>query len=344
MKSSYIRYGTSLLALVLITPAVSVNAEVPSTMNYQGRLTDDSGNPVADVPHNVTFKIYDDTSALWWEESHVVTTTDGFFSVELGSGGSPLTADVFDHGECWMGITVDADPEIGPRTRLNTVPYAFRVGSVKSADILNEPGVAAYVGPSYPEYLDDTVFTVICSLTIDCPASGYVLAVAHGRIATLPQHTFGIASHAVVGISDNSTWLPGNQDLDFQIDSAAPTGAYSVPFGMTSMFEVTAAGSRTYYCLGYEYPGAAISIADVQFNLVYLPTAYGTVDPVPPPQRAAGGDGWVRSDSLIRMEAGAEKTEPRTVDVLQLERELADMKARIELIQRQIDSSIGLRR
>ncbi len=324
--------------------AVSVGAEVPNTMNYQGRLTDATGNPVADIPHSITFKIYDETSAVRWEESHIATTTDGFFSVELGSNGTPLTVDVFNCTECWLGITVDADPEINPRTRFNTVPYAFKTGSVQSVDIVNEPGVAAYVGPSYPIYLDDSSYTVVCSLTINCPADGYVMAVAHGRIATLPQHIAGICSHAFVGISDVSTALPGNQDLDFQIDSAAPSGVYSVPYGLTSMFEVTSAGSYTYYYLAYEYPGSPISVADIQFNLVYFPTAYGTVDPVPPPQREPDNDNSAWPDDLLRTAVDAEQTVPETLDIPRLERELVTMKARIETIQQQIDSSKGVRR
>ena len=324
------------LALVLVILTVSISAEVPNTMNYQGRLTDAAGDPVADIPHNITFRIYDETSTVRWEESHIVTTADGLFTVQLGSNGSPLTVNVFNYAECWLGITVDTDPEIIPRTQLNTVPYSFRTGSVQSHDIVNEPGVAAFSG-AYYVYLEDLAYTVLCSLTIDCPAEGYVMAVAHGRLGTIPQHTTGTNSYAIVGISDSPTYLPGNQDLDFHIDSAAPTGKYFTPFGMTSMFEVTSAGSYTYYYLAYEYSGS-ITVADMQFNLVYFPTAYGTVDPVPPPVKALEGDASVRLDGLTRMAADAERAEPRALDVAQLERELAAMKTRIEAMQQQIDS------
>jgi len=324
------------LALVLVILTVSIRAEVPNTMNYQGRLTNDAGDPVADIPHNITFKIYDETSTVRWEESHIVTTTDGLFSVELGSNGSPLTADVFNHSECWLGITVDTDAEITPRMQLNTVPYSFRTGSVQSLDIVNEPGVAAFSGPSYPLYLDNSTYTVLSSLTITCPAEGYVMAVAHSRIATLPQHTTGTNSHATVGISNTSTSLPTNQDLDFQIAGTAPSGVYSVPFGLTSMFEVTSAGSYTYYYLAYEYTGA-ISVADIQFNLVYFPTAYGTVDPVPFPVSAPVGDGSVRLDGLTQMTADTERAESGVLDVARLEHELSAMKAKIDSMQQQID-------
>jgi hypothetical protein len=326
-----------LVTLSLVFIMVPASAGVPGTMNYQGRLADAAGNPVADNSYNVVFRIYDESSTQLWEETHQITTSDGLFSVQLGSQGSPLTSDVFDHTECWLGITVGADPEITPRTQLNTVPYAFKSGSVQSEDIINEPGVAAYSGAFYV-YLNDQDYTNLGSLTINCPAAGYVMAVAHGRIATLPQHTLGTKSYAIVGISDTPNSLPGNQDLDFQIDSAIPTGVYSIPFGMTSMFEIPSAGAYTYYYLAYEFSGS-VSVADMQFNLVYFPTAYGTVDPVPPPVKSSGGDGPDFLEGLTKAADDAGQEKPEALDVARLESELAAMKARIEVLQRQIDSA-----
>ena len=63
------------------------------------------------------------------------------------------------------------------------------------------------------------------------------------------------------------------------------------------MFEVTSAGSYTYYYLAYEYTGS-ISVADIQFNLVYFPTAYGSVDPVPPLVKAPDREDSIRLDGL----------------------------------------------
>ncbi len=269
-----------LSALLVVLFFGYAEGEVPGTMTYQGRLTDELGNPVPDGPHDVTFRIYNESETVVWEESYSVTTSEGLFQVELGSNGSPLTPDLFDNSECRLGITVADDPELTPRTRLNSVPFAFRTGSVSSREIVDEPGVAAYVGDYYM-YLDALTFHAICGREITCPAAGYVLAVAHGRVATLPEHTYGVDSYAMLGISNSATSLPGNQDLDFHIPAAAPSGVYSIPMGLTSMFEVPSAGTYTYYMVGYEESGS-ISVADMQFNLVYFPTAYGTVDPVPP--------------------------------------------------------------
>lgn len=320
--------------LLLFFVMVPIKAEVPGTMNYQGLLTGSSDDPVADGTYNVVFTIYDETDTVRWEESHTISTRNGLFTVILGSHGAPLTSDVFNHSECWLGITVGTDPEITPRTQLTTVPYAFRTDHVQSDDIINESGVAAYSGAFYV-YLNDLDYTTLCSLTMHCPAEGYVMAIAHGRIATLPQHTEGVKSYAVVGISDIPNSLPGNQDLDFQIDSGAPSGTYSIPFGMTSMFEIPSSGAYTYYYLAYEYSGS-VSVADMQFNLVYFPTSYGTVDPVPPPVKSPDND-FGLSNGLMPATANTKQEKPSALDIAQLERELATLKAKIEFIQKQID-------
>ncbi len=120
--------------LGMLALSASVSAQVPSMMTYQGRLTDDVGAPLPNEPVNVTFRIYDQLSTQRWIESHVISPTDGLFSVQLGSNGSPLTEDLLTYDECWLGVTVGGDPELTPRARLITVPYAFRVGTVDGAE------------------------------------------------------------------------------------------------------------------------------------------------------------------------------------------------------------------
>ena len=119
--------------LVCLIGAMSASAEVPTLMDFQGRLTDTGGNPVADNTYEVTFRIYDEGSTERWSETHNVTTVDGMFSVQLGSNGSPLEHYYFDYAECWLGITITGEPEMTPRVRLVTVPYAQRVSTIAGA-------------------------------------------------------------------------------------------------------------------------------------------------------------------------------------------------------------------
>jgi hypothetical protein len=132
--SMLIRYvGLSIYVALVITLASLITADVPQLVNYQGRLTDSEGSPVADDTYEVTFRIYDELSIERWSETHNIETVGGLFSVQLGSGSSPLDASVLDYTECWLGLTITGEDEITPRTQLIATPYAYRISTVDGA-------------------------------------------------------------------------------------------------------------------------------------------------------------------------------------------------------------------
>ncbi len=123
-----------MLAVICIVVAGSVYADAPTTMNYQGLLTDGGGSPVADSSYSVVFTIYDAAAVgnSKWTETQNVTTTSGLFAVLLGSV-NPVMDTVFNGTTRYLGIKIETDAEISPRTALVTVPYAFRVATVDGA-------------------------------------------------------------------------------------------------------------------------------------------------------------------------------------------------------------------
>jgi len=111
-----------------------VNADVPNLINYQGRLTNDSGE-VLDTTVSIVFTIYDDSIGgdVWWTENNPsVTTVGGLFNVLLGSI-NPVPDSTFDGPNRWLGVKVGDDPEILPRSRLISMPYSYRVSTVDGA-------------------------------------------------------------------------------------------------------------------------------------------------------------------------------------------------------------------
>ncbi len=109
-------------------------AEVPQLINYQGELTDGSGNPL-NTTVSIVFTIYDNSTGgteKWSEVHPSVTVNSGLFSVILGET-LPIDDSVFVETTRWLGIQVGADPEITPRTQLITIPYAYRVSTVDGA-------------------------------------------------------------------------------------------------------------------------------------------------------------------------------------------------------------------
>jgi len=120
---------TMLAVAAALSLALSAAAAFPPFMNYQGKLTDASGNPVPDATYNVVFTIYDaptEGTALWTSGTVTVTTKDGLFSTILEFIDPPVFVPA---AERFLGIKVGADPEMTPRTELLTVPFAYNAYS-----------------------------------------------------------------------------------------------------------------------------------------------------------------------------------------------------------------------
>jgi hypothetical protein len=119
------------LILVLVVFGLA-GAEVPQMINYQGRLTDDAGDPV-DTVVDMMFSICSDslgTTCDWTELQEDVKVIDGLFNVKLGSN-TPIADDVFSGAVCWLGVNVGGEPL--PYTQLITMPYAYRVSTIDGA-------------------------------------------------------------------------------------------------------------------------------------------------------------------------------------------------------------------
>ena len=122
---------------------------LPSTLTYQGRLTDSNGKPLEGVLPKVTFRIFSaaaplDSSTFVWGEIHEdVHVRRGVFSVQLGAGDfaidlngalspgpNPVGASQLDGSPRWVQVEVDGEPPLSPATPLSSVPYAIAAGSV----------------------------------------------------------------------------------------------------------------------------------------------------------------------------------------------------------------------
>lgn len=120
------------LAMLVISTAVQAHADAPRTINYQGRLTDLSGIPLADGEYSVAVRLYLNAADLEgssiWSDNYTVATKNGYFNVVLGSTPSfPLNL-TFDR-QYYLGIKVGTDAEMTPRQPLNSVPYALNASS-----------------------------------------------------------------------------------------------------------------------------------------------------------------------------------------------------------------------
>ena len=110
--------------LVLTFSTATLVAQDSLFMNYQGRLTDSDGNPAADGDYSITFQIYDDGSTVLWSSGRqTVPVVNGLFNYLLGSAVS-IPKSIFNNSPLYLGIAVDSDPEMTPRTLLTSSPSA----------------------------------------------------------------------------------------------------------------------------------------------------------------------------------------------------------------------------
>ena len=134
-KSLVITLAAILVSLILTSCS---SAQDTLLISYQGRLTDDGGNPITG-PQAMTFTIYDGAGASKWTESHpAVQVSEGLFNVILGSQ-SALPDSVFTGEDRYLGITVSGDPEISPRT-LFTSTSSAAVAKKVAGDITTGEG------------------------------------------------------------------------------------------------------------------------------------------------------------------------------------------------------------
>ncbi len=133
--------------------------EVPTTINYQGHLTDESGNPV-DEATKLKFDLFDSElggSAIWTETHDSVDVRNGYFAVQLGTN-NPFSADDFiiPAGKSTLYLQVSiVDPSNGtvslPRQPLASVPYAFQADYAAGAPWGGLTGVP----PGFADNIDD---------------------------------------------------------------------------------------------------------------------------------------------------------------------------------------------
>lgn len=128
---------TAVTLALLAIAATAAMAQVPRTINYQGRIAD-GPNPVTGT-RQMTVSLYTVATGgtSLFTESHSVVFKDGIFTVGIGTetpGGIP-TSISFDQ-QYWLGVTIEnfnSGNELTPRYILRSSPYSFRTHIADSA-------------------------------------------------------------------------------------------------------------------------------------------------------------------------------------------------------------------
>ncbi len=112
----------------------------PNTIRFQGRLTDNQGNPIVGPDVKVRFGLYSvltGGSAAWETATDQTVTTNeaGLFSTDIG----PLSSALFvDNAALYLQVSVNDGTSfktLSPRQKLSTVPYSFYAETVPNHSI-----------------------------------------------------------------------------------------------------------------------------------------------------------------------------------------------------------------
>jgi microcystin-dependent protein len=134
-----------LILIIIAFLLMSTNsfADIPKTLNYQGRLMNTVGQPVNDGQYSVTFRLYAAVSGgtMVWEEAQSVASSNGYFNIVLGNT-TALTPAIFLQ-PLWVGVQVGNVVEMTPRQKLGTAAYAMTVvdGSITAAKVASGWGM-----------------------------------------------------------------------------------------------------------------------------------------------------------------------------------------------------------
>jgi hypothetical protein len=293
MKRILISAGilVAVFAVTLAFSATHVAAEVPQAINYQGRLTDASGDPIADGAQLIKFIIYDAPTGgtdLWTTPFEVVDVADGLFSVQLGASPWPiLPDDMFANDTAlFLGITVGANPEITPRVKLTSVAFAYQAlradTSAYALAIPNQPGIT-FLELGTPNFFMDIPAGInsVDSISITVPAAGYVYVWA--QTTAKINHATGTRDEIYFQVSEarNSISYPDYGFVAITLPSELPTNdRYQIPVDIHRAFPVGAQGTYKFFANIKVHTGDATQDAyyNLQMTVMYFPTAYGPVD------------------------------------------------------------------
>jgi hypothetical protein len=170
------------IILFLTLLPVIILAQIPQTMNYQGRLEDNTGDPVTDGNYSIVFTIFDAATngTSLWTETRTVTTEDGFFSLTLGEN---TAINISTDQQLWLNVNIGGT-DLTPRTKLS--------GSLSSQSTKTVENTAA---------AGNSVVTSINSSTGGIDA----VRIADGTVSDSEFQMLDGVGSALVGATDTQT-------------------------------------------------------------------------------------------------------------------------------------------
>jgi len=262
-------------------------------------------------------------------------------------GGGILVIDRNDSGQPGFFVNGNEDGSGSTVVTINGTARNFRfdttqsgsnstqlpIDAVQDTEILDEPGVvSALQGSSSVALTGTPTIDTILSRTINCPTAGYCVVIGTGQAQA--AHVNGTTSNAEFGVTDETGFLPVNQDVLLQYPSNAATGSYAAPVTVHGTFSVSS-GDRTFSLAGKELSGSWL-IYDTQLTVMFFPTRYGTVSPTLLARGGADNEAPVLPP-MSATEIEAERLRSVADNQARRDAELAEVRAMMQALQSELD-------
>lgn len=216
-----------LVVFFALSTPVSAIQSVPYKVNFQGRLSDASGNPLANGTYNMKFRIMDAPtggSVLWTEQransaTTGVTVTNGIFSVQLGdvtalapslfNGAGPLYFEVelpTPATATCTGASCESYTEgaMTPRNKLGSSAYAFNSDTL---DGLDSTAFAAATGSA--NYIQNGSSPQTANFNVTGTGTAALLQAATFDRANAGTLTIGGTNATSITMADSATLSAG---------------------------------------------------------------------------------------------------------------------------------------
>ncbi|GEM_PF-5549088 len=238
-----------LFMVIIFSLSTAANAAVPHLINYQGKVTDTSGNPL-NGSYDLTFRIYDAETAgnmLWQETQTGVVVDKGLFGILLGSATAlNIPFDKAYFLEIKVGTEV-----MSPRQRITSAGYAIRAEVAESVSgfdpgmvgtkTVDETGLANGMMPYYDSVSGKVKWNTLINTT--------------DVFARVTGSNFSTHSTSLVNITGLSIALAANSVYEFE---AVLISGSTTNYAKYSM-QCSAAGAAI---SGFLMSGAATFIAE----------------------------------------------------------------------------------
>lgn len=200
--------------------------------------------------------------------------------------------------------------------------------AINREEVWDEPGLA---NDYHPDAVPIGIYTVIATRSIVVPTGGLILAIANGCV-DIP-HTPGVTSAVTFGISTSATSIPSSCSVYVTVPGELPAAVYSYPVGACALFATVASGTYTFYFLGLQNSGSS-NFNHAQLTLLYIPTAYGEVEPVALLHPEATYEKATSFDAFsIASDVALERARAEALNKSRMERELDAMRTEIEKLK-----------